>query len=198
MSFRRIEQRLLQSKWLSDPLLWLLVLWGLFIIYATLLPFDFSAPGELVRARISYIWARPLKGGSWHDVYGNVLLFVPWGILLAAGMVRRGYGFFLAVTVAMCTGAFLSASVEVTQLFAPGRNCSFIDLVTNSFGATVGALIGWPWARLVWPAVSVRLRHWVSAWPLFSCAILAGLAILFAGLSPFGFKPRVHAVKAAV
>ena len=192
-----IEQRFLRSKWLSDPVLWLLLLWGLFIVYATLLPFNFSAPSDLIRRRIERIWARPLRGGSWQDVQGNVLLFMPWGFLLAIELARRGFGFILAMMVALCTGAFLSGSVEVVQLFAPSRTSSFIDLVTNSFGATVGALFGWPWIRLIWPVVSVRLRHWISAFPLGTCALLLGVVVLFAGLSPFDFRPKPHDVKAA-
>ncbi len=166
MRWNQIEQRLLQSRWLSDPVLWLLLFWGLFIIYATTLPFNFSAPGELVQQRIRQIWSRPLKGGSWGDVEGNVLLFVPWGLLLAVAMARRGAGFIVVVVAAMSTGAFLSGAVEVTQLFAPTRTSSFIDLITNSFGATLGALVGWPWVRLVWPVLSIRLRQWISARPL--------------------------------
>ena len=108
MSWKRIEQRFLQSGWLSDPVLWLLVLWGLFIVYVTLLPFNFSAPAELVQKRIHRIWTAPLKGGAWNDVAGNVLLFVPWGLLLAIELARRGWGFFAAVMAAMCTGAFLA------------------------------------------------------------------------------------------
>jgi glycopeptide antibiotics resistance protein len=195
--WNRIEQRILQSKWLRDPAWWLLVLWGLFIIYATTLPFDFSAPGELIRKRIERIWARPLTGGSWRDVEGNVLLFVPWGLLLAMAMARRGAGFIVVVAVAMCTGAFLSGSVEVTQLFAPSRTASFIDLVTNSFGATVGAVLGWPWVRLVWPVLSIRLRQWITARPIGTCALATGATLLLAGLSPFGFKPEAHDVRAA-
>ncbi len=119
MHWKRIEQRILQSKWLSDPVLWLLILWGLFIVYATLLPFNFSASRELVEQRLQRLRTAPLKGGSWADVYGNVLLFVPWGLLLAMALARRGMGFILAVAVAMCTGAFLSGTVELAQLFAP-------------------------------------------------------------------------------
>ena len=52
MSWKRIEQRFLQSRWLRDPAVWLLILWALFIIYATLLPFKFSASAELVQKRI--------------------------------------------------------------------------------------------------------------------------------------------------
>ena len=197
MHWKRIEQRILQSKWLSDPILWLLLLWGLFILYGTLLPFNFTVPLELVEQRLQRIWARPLKGGSWTDVYGNVLLFVPWGLLLAIVLARRGAGFFVAVAVAMCTGAFLSGSVELAQLFVPIRNCSFVDVVTNAFGATVGAIIGWPLFRLVWPILSVRLRHAIISHPLAICAFLTAGVLLLSGLSPFGFKPSPHDLKAA-
>jgi VanZ family protein len=196
--WKRIEQRILQSKWLSDPVLWLLFLWGLFIVYATLLPFDFSASRELVQQRLRRLWARPLKGGSWVDVQGNVLLFVPWGLLLATALARRGARFSVTLAAATCTGAFLSGSVEVIQLFAPSRTSSVIDLVTNSFGATVGALIGWPWVRLIWPVLSIRLRQWITTRPLATCALLTAGFLFLAGLSPFGFKPRPHDVKAAL
>ena len=40
-----------------------------------------------------------------------------------------------------------------------------------------------------------RLRRWLAAWPLSTCAILAGLVLLIAGLSPFGFEPGANAMK---
>ena len=36
---------------------------------------------------------------------------------------------------------------------------SLVDLVTNTFGAVMGAVIGWPLARWIWPIVSVRIRQ---------------------------------------
>jgi VanZ family protein len=98
----------------------------------------------------------------------------------------------------MCTGAVLSASVELLQLFAPQRTTSFIDLVTNSFGATLGAIAGWPWARLVWPDLKVRAPHLIGARPLSACALAIGVALLIAGLSPFWLKPAPRDVKAAL
>jgi glycopeptide antibiotics resistance protein len=191
------ERHLLHSKWQSDPVLVLLVLWGLFIFYGTLLPFEFSASGELITRKLKGVWERPLTG-SWADVQANVLFFIPWGFLLALWMERRGFGFLASVAIAMCTGAFLSCTVELLQLFAPSRSTSFVDLVTNSFGATVGALLGWPWARLVWPVASIRLRQLIGARPLLTCALLTCAVLLGAGLSPFGFKPGVRDVKAAL
>jgi VanZ family protein len=196
-TWKWIKGWILRSNWRSDPVLVLLVLWGLFIVYATLLPFDFSASGDLAMERISRVWARPLTGGSWRDVEGNVLLFVPWGLLLAMLMARRRAGLVTTVAVAMCSGAFLSGSVELAQLFAPNRSTSFIDLVTNSFGATVGAGIGWPWERLVWPVWSIRVRQLLNSRPLAACAVTTAIVLVFSGFAPFDVKPRADVLHAA-
>ena len=124
----------------------LLLLWGLFIAYATMLPFDFSASGDRISSRVHRLWESPLRGGggSWHDVHTNVLLFVPWGLLLAVSRAERGSSWLAILALAFTTGASLSGSVEFVQLFAPERQTSFVDLVTNTLGSVVGALIGWP------------------------------------------------------
>jgi glycopeptide antibiotics resistance protein len=194
------ERHVLHSKWRNDPVPALLVLWGLFVFYGTLLPFEFSASGELITRKLKGLWERPIRG-SWADVQANVLFFMPWGFLLALWLARRGFGFIASVAIAMCTGAFLSCTVELLQLFAPSRHTSVVDLVTNSFGATVGALLGWPWIRLVWPVASIRLRQLISARPLLTCALVTCVVFFCAGLSPFRFKPGMrdvrHALRAA-
>jgi VanZ family protein len=174
----------------------LLVLWFLFIVYATMLPFDFSASDEMIRSRLVRVWARPLSGGSWLDVWGNVLLFVPWGFLLAMWMARHRTGFISTVALVMCSGAFLSGTVELVQLFAPQRQSSFIDLVTNTFGATVGAVLGWPWERVIWPVWSIRVRQLINSRPLSACAITIAAVLFLSGLSPFGIKPRTEVLQA--
>ena len=138
--------------------------------------------------RLKGVWERPLRG-SWADVYANVLFFLPWGFLLAIWMARRGAGFIVSVAIAMCTGAFLSCTVELLQLFAPSRSTSFVDLVTNSFGATVGALLGWPWARLVWPVASIRVRQLIGARPLLTCALLTCVVLLAQAFHRFISSP---------
>lgn len=197
LSWTWFERRVLHSKWWNDPLPVLLVLWGLFIFYGTLLPFEFSASGELIIQKLKRMWERPLRG-SWADVQANVLFFLPWGFLLGLWTARRGFGFIASVMIAMCTGAALSCTVELLQLLAPSRSTSFVDLVTNSFGATVGAILGWPWIRLVWPVVSIRIRQLIGARPLLTCALLTCVVLLCAGLSPFRFKPGVRDVRGAL
>src|SRR5262249_15200039 len=136
MRWKWFERFVLQSRWRNDPFPALLLLWGLFILYGTLLPFEFSATSELIVDRIKRIWERPLRGSSWADVEANVLFFLPWGFLTALLLARRGAGFIASVAVALCSGACLSFAVEFLQLFVLTRNPSFVDLVTNTFGAT--------------------------------------------------------------
>ena len=164
----------------------LLLLWGLFIAYATMLPFDFSASGDLISSRVHRLWESPLRGGggSWHDVHTNVLLFMPWGLLLAVWRAERGSSWLAVLALAFLTGASLSGSVEFVQLFAPERQTSFVDLVTNTLGSVVGALIGWPLARWIWPIASIRIRRVLLSSPLAACALVVISGLLVADLAP--------------
>ncbi|HEY8832608.1 MAG TPA: VanZ family protein [Gemmatimonadaceae bacterium] len=83
------------------------------------LPFSFSFGGE----------RRWLADGIL-----NICLFVPVG--LAIGWNSRSP--FKAIGV----GMLLSVAIELAQTMVPGRDPSLSDIVFNSFGAVLGALIG--------------------------------------------------------
>jgi VanZ family protein len=184
--YKLIRLRAAQLHWRPNLLMVLLLLWGLFIIYATMLPFDFSASDDLIRSRLRRLWERPLRGGggSWADVCSNVLLFMPWGLLLAMWQAGRGSSWLWALALSLLSGACLSGTVEVVQFFAPRRQPSFVDLVTNTFGSVAGALIGWPLARWFWPVASIRIRQLLIARPVAACALAATAGLVIAGLSP--------------
>ena len=83
--------------------------------------------------------ARGIDGLEWvttGDVEraANVLLFVPLGLLLCFTLpgAPRLLVWLLCVAV--------SASVEVAQVFLPGRLSTPVDVVTNSTGAALGVL----------------------------------------------------------
>jgi VanZ family protein len=184
--FKRARFYASQWQWQQNLAAILLLLWGLFIVYGTMLPFDFSASGDLVQSRLQRLWARPLRGmgGSWADVYSNIAFFMPWGFLLAIWRFGRGSAWWATLVLAMLSAACLSGSVEFVQLFAPKRSTSIVDLVTNTFGAVVGAAIGWPVARWIWPVASVRIRRMLLSRPVTACALTVAAGLLFAGLSP--------------
>jgi glycopeptide antibiotics resistance protein len=169
----------------------LLVAWGLFIVYATTLPFDFSASNEQVAARLRLTWESPLRVRGRADAIGNVLLFVPWGFLLAIWENRRGMSFVGALVTCLLSAAALSASVEFTQLFAPTRFASVIDVATNTLGSVAGFLAGWPAARWIRPIALVRIRQLIASRPMAGCALaaIAGLVIVtVAGDVKFAFR----------
>lgn len=185
MAFETIRYRLERLGWRPNSALFWLVVWGLFIVYATMLPFDLSASGEQIAVRLRLLWERPWSVRSRADAVGNVLLFLPWGFLLAVGRAGRGTSFVAALILALLSGAILSGSVEFTQLFAPSRYPSVIDLMTNTIGSVAGALVGWPIGRWVGPIASIRIRQLIGSRPLAGCALAtaAGLVIARLGVS---------------
>lgn len=80
------------------------------------------------------------------DVVGNVLAFVPLGLLLPGAWRTRGSGrasvgeippdpFFLVLPVSL----LLAATAELLQVFSHSRVPSLTDLAANVTGAAIGA-----------------------------------------------------------
>ncbi len=101
------------------------VLWALLTAWLTL------TPGAAASLSV-----RPLcllcgdVGGA--DLLRNVLLFAPAGLLLS----RRG----LSVLAVAGIGLALSFSIEVAQMFLPGRYPTLRDILLNGLGAGAGAV----------------------------------------------------------
>lgn len=82
------------------------------------------------------------------EVLANVAMLVPIALLLTFVLGARRWW----ITVAVCAAA--SLGVEAVQFFMPGRVASVTDVVANSVGAVIGALL----AVLIEAAV-VRARR---------------------------------------
>jgi VanZ family protein len=73
----------------------------------------------------------------------NLAGFVPFGFLLMAGWgSRERRGAVVSVLVVTLIGCALSLSVELLQVFLPDRFSQLSDLVLNTAGTLVGALLG--------------------------------------------------------
>lgn len=95
------------------------------------------------------------------DLILNVLLFAPLGLGLALNGVR--------LMPAIVTGLLTSAAVESAQLWIPGRFASLSDLLTNTAGTLLGAIL---WTK--WPT---RQRWWRKLGPL-AAALIVGTGVL--------------------
>jgi glycopeptide antibiotics resistance protein len=198
-AFERLRYRLERLGLWPSLAAVLLVAWGLFIVYATTLPFDFSASNEQVTARLRLMWESPLRVRGRADAIGNVLLFVPWGFLLAIWEHRRGVVFVRGLVTSLLSAAVLSGSVEFTQLFAPTRFASVLDVATNTLGSVAGFLVGWPAARWIRPVALIRIRQVIELRPMAGCALAAAAGLVIATVAgdlKFAF-PKASAVPLA-
>jgi glycopeptide antibiotics resistance protein len=85
------------------------------------------------------------------DVLQNILLFLPFGVLIPTFIPARRSRLF-RLLAACLAGLGLSAMVELIQTWLPGRFPSAADMLLNGLGAGCGALLSFGFARL-WSAL---------------------------------------------
>ncbi|MGD9603383.1 MAG: VanZ family protein [Gammaproteobacteria bacterium] len=106
----------------------LLAYLGVIIGLLTLSPFRFAASWDGRMTFFSDLW----------DVPANIALFVPIGFLfqLAIAPTRAA-----PIRLACLAGAVFSLCLESLQLFLPDRSTSVFDVLSNTTGSGVGALL---------------------------------------------------------
>ncbi len=97
------------------------------VVLISLVPFEFRIPESF-----HLTWSTNLA-----DLVTNVLLFIPVGFLGRLTR-RKGADFFCLQVIAI--GLLLSFAVESAQVFIPGRYPQVTDVLTNGFGAWLGAI----------------------------------------------------------
>ena len=147
-------------------------LYIVYVIYGTLLPFDFSFSIELIKSNLRDI--------EWIDHYGrmfyttrnvdaiaNFIFFIPLGIIFynirfAASTRIRTFNFILIATL---WGFMFSGLIEILQLFIHTRKTSFIDLLTNTAGCATGAVFSALMPHLVNMATRIGLHKAINKIP---------------------------------
>jgi VanZ family protein len=149
---------------LHRRLLWLVL--GL-VVYGSLFPFHYQAhvPGWADWVQL----LRPETRHSRSDLLGNVLLFVPYGLLLGAPMSlsRR--------LLALLGGTALALGLQYLQFWFPDRYPSGTDALLNLLGIALGlgaGLVGAPWIRRWQPRDLPRPQFVVVATALMALWLL--------------------------
>lgn len=112
-------------RWHLFALIWVLVSYG------SLFPFEFRShdPGWS-DLWLLVVW--PSSPLAWHDVVGNLLLFAPYGVLLAwpppPALPLRGFAW----------GAVFATGLQYLQFWFPDRVPSGVDAVFNVAGMALG------------------------------------------------------------
>src|SRR5712691_5006176 len=122
------------------------------IVYASLEPFaGWMPPLPGTPFFLVAPWPRVVR----FDVAINVLAYAPFGLLLALIGRRRPA---VRLTTAIGVGTLLSFAMESAQTFLPTRDASSVDLISNSLGTTIGAVVALAFNR------APRLRERVAQW----------------------------------
>ncbi len=153
-----------------------------FIVYGSLLPFDFSGykvvPGQATLLGI------PVISTGLPDAMSNIALYLPLGMLLRAGFSRRGHRVLGAGIKILLMAGVLSFCIELLQTFTQTRLASFADVVCNVLGAAVGVGVCFPESRL-FKSFAPVLRREVFGTPT---AVVAGAwfgAVALTALAPY-------------
>jgi VanZ family protein len=150
----------------------------LVIIYASLQPFtDWRGLSGDFGEFLFEQWPRWI---TVDDVLFNFAAYLPLGFLLALALCAR-WGTQTAVALATVACIALSFMLEAAQQYLPARIASNVDLLVNSCGGTVGALIALlfsPGQRLGRTVTQLRQRWFVSGARGDAALILAGLWLI--------------------
>lgn len=111
------------------------------IVYGTLYPWHFrwvpgADPLSIVLHSQLILWDR----WGLRDIAVNVLLYLPFGAAGFLALARRGRRRMWAAAGATLAGMLLSATLEMLQVYVPGRDPSLSDVASNTVGSAAGAL----------------------------------------------------------
>jgi glycopeptide antibiotics resistance protein len=176
--------------------LWLL--FSLFIVYGATIPFSYAG-SEGFFERLAAVPLNPFVAPdtgrrlSIPDAVQNVLLFVPFGALGVAAAARsaRGAGRIALVTT---LGLALSVAVELLQLLMSNRVTSTGDVMTNTVGASAGALGAGIAIRLTERARRRLAVEGLTGPPELRPALVSAGVLAVAFLQPFDVTLEIGAI----
>jgi len=75
------------------------------------------------------------------DLWIDIVGFIPLGFLLASYLSKKRFGFSYIILYAMLLGGSVSFIIEFLQIFLYTRASSLVDIISNTFGACLGAIL---------------------------------------------------------
>ena len=175
------------------------VLFAIFILYGTTIPFNFHRDPDHVRQRIRALSWNPLtrpdgRRASIPDAVQNLMLFMPFGVLGSLACHRRFTSPAVSGAVVLASGVALSALVETLQLLTVDRIAATSDVLTNGLGTLAGVLVTQQGrqrsAALVRDYGSARWTTTAWTYP----AVIALAVVLVAAWQPFDFAMDVGSI----
>lgn len=176
----------------------LCVLFGLALLYAALMPYNFGWDMQQAREGFRKAFEYWPTGKIVHkaDMVQNFLVFMPLGFLIMVRCLLGRGSKIVGLLAATLLSALLSCMIEGGQLFLSRsdptvmeRIPSVSDLVTNTAGGLAGAILAMSIGLTLWRACSGGLKRWRAQRPAALVALT--LMILLALDAWLPFKPTL-------
>ena len=160
---------------------WLLLLCAALVVHGSLYPWHLQT-GVSVSAEWSNLWAKAGLWTSLGDVVGNVVLFVPMGLLAESAWPDddRHTGWRSPLIWLCC--ALFALALQVLQFWVPERSAAISDVVWNAVGTLIGQAGHWAWLRRF-----RRADRGADHWPM----PFVTLALLWLALEWWPFLPTI-------
>lgn len=147
------------------------------ITHGSVYPWTFAWPERGTAGEWEALLANSSLWSSLGDVVGNVVLFVPLGVLAWLDLRRAVPRTASRIVVLMVLGIFFAFSLQLLQFFVPTRVPQLSDVVWNALGLLLGMAAVQFLGRLgVWmglvhhgmPTALILVSFWLVAewWPL--------------------------------
>jgi VanZ family protein len=148
------------------------VVYAFLLFYGSLYPFQWAARGEPLFAFLLH------PGDAYLgkvDLVQNVLVYMPFGLLLAVWWARR-HRHWTALPLAVAAGTLFSVCAEIVQLWLPARVSSAADVAMNLLGTLCGALLAGLLRRDTHSGA--RLQGWRDGWFARGAIANTGLVVV--------------------
>lgn len=115
------------------------VLYTIVLVYMSFVPFDFTKAVKFDGRGV--VWGLALHPFNVPDIFANIAIYVPLGVLFFAVLRRRGLGRIVATMVTLLFASLLGFLIEQGQHWVISRVSTWVDVTSNALGAALGALL---------------------------------------------------------
>lgn len=160
----------------------------LLLIYASLIPYDFTTNIDLhwqINQALHSWPVNPYARVSGSDILSNLILYIPLGALLATHFSLKQKTKRISFTAALFICIATSFSVETMQIFSPMRTASITDLLMNSISGAVGACAGTLCGITLWQLINRNLHLRRRNNPIDILTLLFAILLAADALSPY-------------
>lgn len=148
------------------------VLWNILFKYCS--PFQIFDSGRVMYRSVNMVpFDQILNIGAARDlnIYGNILLFVPFGVYLQIFFVKQ------KIWKGILTGAGVSVALEIIQLIFGLGATDIDDVILNTAGAIVG-ILAYKVLFFIFHKNASHVRSFVAWGSAAVCVAVSGLLIL--------------------